>query len=108
MSLNQLVVSILANRAIWPHASRQDIGFEGARKPTFQSEEWRPITEFSEVEVGLSEHQETVLGRWDSHSTGPGRFGNETTVTKSKVVLFSPRRRTTPEDNDDAGIKRAI
>lgn len=109
VSLNQLVVSILANRAVWPQAPQHADEPEATRNLPFRSEGWRPITEISEVEIELSEHQEAVRGNWDARSSGPGRFGNETTVTLSKVVPFSPRRRVSPEDDDDgAAIKRAI
>ena len=108
VSLNQLVVSILANRAVWPHESSDGVESEWARNSAFRSENWHPITEFSEVDVELTERQEVVLGKWDAQASGPGRFGNETTVTISKVVPFGPRRRPTPEDDGDAGIKRAI
>jgi antitoxin HicB len=108
VSLNQLVVSILSNRAIWPHAPERTIESQETRNQVPSSEKWRHITEFSEVEVELADSQETVLGKWDAHSSGTGRFGNETTITRSKVVPFGPRRRAVSDDGDDGGIKRAI
>lgn len=108
VSLNQFVVSILANRAIWSRVPDPAIESQAIRKSAVVSEEWRSITELRDVEVEIAEHRETALGKYESRPIRADRFGNETMITKNKIVPFVSSRRMRQAESDDDTIERAI